>query len=244
MSRRLAVVCLLVLAVVLVSACSAVRGSGKVVTEQRQVGNVDSVDVQGIGRLEVTQGSPAQLTVEADDNLMRYIKTETQGNQLIIKTEGLAIPFVLLQPSSTIVYHLRMPDPRQLSLGGSGEIVASDLNVSKLGVDISGSGKASLTNLKADQFSYQLSGSGNADITGEVGTEDVSVSGSGRLTAGDLKAKTVSVTISGSGDATVWATDALDVTISGSGSVKYYGSPSVSQHVSGSGSLRSLGSKP
>lgn len=238
-----AVAAVLVCAALVVSGCVGAKGSGNVVTEERSVGDVSRVQVTGIGRLEVTQGSPAKLTVEADDNLMRYIKTETVGDRLVISVEGPGVPFALVNPTRTIVYRLQVSDPRSLQLSGSGEIAATSLDVSRLELEISGSGKADLGDLKADTFTYRLSGSGKADISGEVDREEVTVSGSGRLTAGDLKASEADVTISGSGDATLWATDKLDVTISGSGTVRYYGSPAISQRVSGSGNLKSLGTK-
>ena len=241
--RLTALAALLLAALLALFGCGVVRGSGKVVTEDRQIGDVSRVEVQGIGRLEVTQGSPAKLTVQADDNLMRYIKTETQGDRLVISVERLGIPFVMVDPSTMIVYRLQLPGPQAIGLSGSGEVVASGLEVTRLNVDISGSGKAEITDLRADTFAYQLSGSGSAEVSGRVDSADVNVSGSGRLTAGELEAKTVSISISGSGDATVWATEKLDASISGSGSVKYYGSPSVSQQVSGSGNLTSLGAK-
>jgi hypothetical protein len=244
MRMRLAAVLVMMLAATLaLSGCGALRGSGNIVTQERSVGNVTQVEVTGIGRLEVTQGTPAQLTVTADDNLMKYIQTESQGDRLVISIRAAGIPFLMLDPTETIVYKLRVPSPESLGLSGSGEIVASDLDVSSLGLDISGSGSAVVTNLKANDFEYRLSGSGKAEVTGETGREDITVSGSGRLTAGDFKAQQVSITVSGSGDATVWAVGSLDVNISGSGTVRYYGSPSVTQHVSGSGNLNNLGTK-
>jgi Putative auto-transporter adhesin, head GIN domain len=244
MRRHMLTACALaVVALVGLSGCTALRGSGQVVTEDRPVSDVGTVQLSGIGRLEVTQGSPAKLTVETDDNLMQYVSTEVKGDRLIISVKSFGLPIALIEPSTTIIYRLQVSEPRALQLSGSGEIVANGLDVSTLDVDISGSGKAELSDLKADAFNYGLSGSGKADVSGEVDREGVNVSGSGRLTAGELKASSVSVSISGSGDATVWAVDTLDVKVSGSGSVKYYGSPSVNQQVSGSGRLESLGAK-
>ncbi len=244
MRTRTSALCMFVLmAAVVLAGCAGLRGSGQVVTEERPISDVDTVQLSGIGRLEVTQGSPAKLTVEADENLMKYISTEVKGDRLVISEKSYGLPISMIQPSRTIVYRLQISKPSVIELSGSGEIVANGLDVSTLKIDISGSGKAEVGDLKADSLRYDLSGSGKADMSGEVDSEDVNVSGSGRLTAGDLKASTVSVSISGSGDATVWAVERLNVNVSGSGTVKYYGSPNINQQVSGSGKLESLGAK-
>ncbi len=244
MRARFLTVGVLVLATAIaVSGCSAVRGSGQIVTHERSISEVNRVELASIGRLEITQGSPAKLTVQADDNLIDYITTEVRGNRLVISVKPFGIPLVAIDPSQSIVYKLQLPDPTAIGLSGSGEVVADGLDVPQLDVNISGSGKAAITDLSADSFAYELSGSGKAEATGEVDHEDVNISGSGRLTAGDLKANSASISISGSGDATVWAIDRLNVSISGSGTVKYFGSPTISEQVSGSGNLRALGPK-
>jgi predicted small secreted protein len=242
-ARFLTVGVLALATAIMISGCSTVRGSGQIVTEERSISEVNRVELASIGRLEITQGSPAKLTVQADDNLMKYITTEVKGNRLVISVKPSGIPLVTIDPSQTIVYKLQLPEPTAIGLSGSGEVVADALDVPEFNVNISGSGKAAITDLRSDSFSYELSGSGKAETTGEVDHEDVNISGSGRLTAGDLKASSASISISGSGDATVWAVDRLNVSISGSGTVKYYGSPNISEQVSGSGNLRGLGPK-
>ena len=54
---------------------STVKGSGNVVTKERDVSGFDKVVVSGLGRVIVTQGDEESLTVETDDNLMQYIET-------------------------------------------------------------------------------------------------------------------------------------------------------------------------
>ena len=78
-TKVLKVVGLLALAVLPLCACNftAVRGSGNVVTQERQVSGFDSVALSGVGEVFITQGDKESLTVETDDNLMRYIQTES-----------------------------------------------------------------------------------------------------------------------------------------------------------------------
>jgi len=245
MSRR-SVCVLVVLAVALVAMvvlAGCVQGSGNVITESRDVSEFDEVELRGIGRLEITQGTTTELSVTADDNLMQYIETKVEGDTLQISVKHRSLPFFTVNPTETIVYELTVPSLTRVSLSGSGKIVVDGLETDEFTVEISGSGDLEASDLRADSFTYQLSGSGKATVSGKVDSQDVQVSGSGRLEAGDLQSAEAFIEISGSGRAVLWVTDQLDVQISGSGDVQYYGSPEVSQDVSGSGSIKGLGSK-
>jgi hypothetical protein len=243
-TRLLRVAKLVALAlVVLIALSGCVQGSGNVVTEERQVGEIEKVELSGIGRLEITQGDSTSLTVEADDNLMQYIKTETVNDTLEISLRSKVLPFLPVDPSGTIVYRLTVPSLSRVSLSGSGEIASSGFEADELEIDISGSGKLELTELVVERFVYDLSGSGRAVLSGTAQQQEVTISGSGRLEAEELRCADASIEINGSGRAIVWVTEQLRVDISGSGDVQYYGSPDVDQDVSGSGSIKGLGEK-
>jgi len=229
--------------VVLLAMPGCVQGSGTIVTEEREIGAIDAVELAGIGRLEITQGASAKLTIEADDNLMQYIRTRSSGGTLEISFRSSSLPFVVPDPSATIVYRLTVPSLSRVKLSGSGEIVGAALETDELEVGISGSGTLELSDLAVDRFIYELCGSGKAVLSGTATRQEVSISGSGRLDAAGLRSDDASIDISGSGRAIVWVADQLEVDVSGSGDVQYYGSPTIDQNVSGSGSIKGLGAK-
>jgi len=229
--------------IVMIALTGCVQGSGNVVTEEREVGQIDTVELSGIGRLEITQGDSTSLTIEADDNVMQYIKTETVNDTLEISLRSRTFPFITVDPSATMVYRLTVPNLSRVSLSGSGEVASSGFEADELEVEISGSGKLELTDLVVDRFVYDLSGSGKAVLSGTAERQEVTISGSGRLEADELRSADARIEINGSGRAIVWVTEQLRVDISGSGDVQYYGSPEVDQDVSGSGSIKGLGNK-
>jgi hypothetical protein len=73
----------------LVSACgiAPVFGSGKIVTETRQVSGFDKVSVSGGGELIIIQDGTESVTVETDDNLMQYLVAEVRGGTLDLYLE-------------------------------------------------------------------------------------------------------------------------------------------------------------
>ena len=75
-----------------------IKGSGNVVTEERDVSGFDRVALSGFGEVIITQGDKESLTVETDDNLMRYIETKVRGGTLEL---GFTDDDILLRPSTS-----------------------------------------------------------------------------------------------------------------------------------------------
>ena len=50
-----------------------VKGSGKLITESREVREFDRIVLNGSGEVVITQGDEESLSVETDDNIMPYI---------------------------------------------------------------------------------------------------------------------------------------------------------------------------
>jgi hypothetical protein len=232
---------LLAVAVLLLSACAItpVRGSGNVVTEERQVSGFDSVALSGVGEVIITQGDEESLTIETDDNLMRYIESEVRDGRLELRIADDTIPI----PSQSIIYRLGVVDLTELDSSGAGSFEIGRLDTDRLKVTLSGAGDIRIDSLSATDLEIQASGAGNIRAAGAVDTQEIDLSGLGNYNAPDLESRTASVRISGAGNAVVWALDTLDVEISGAGNVEYFGSPQVTQDISGVGNVTSQGEK-
>ena len=220
-----------------------IQGSGNMVGEDRRVSNFNQVTLTGSGEMQVliTPREEESLIVEAEDNLMRYIKTEVKNETLILGFTD-EVKNKSIRPTEDIWFYLTVKEVTGLDLSGAGDIYAPILNTDRLEVTVSGSGGFWVDALMAEELVVLLSGSGDFGLAGQVMKQDVQISGSGHYDAGELESQTAIVEVSGPGNATVWAIASLDVQISGSGNVEYYGSPSVSQEISGVGKLTSLGS--
>lgn len=66
-----------------------IDGSGNVVTEKRNI-ETPFTKIQASTGIEVIleQGSPSEVEVEVDDNLMKYIVTRVENGTLIVKIDG------------------------------------------------------------------------------------------------------------------------------------------------------------
>jgi hypothetical protein len=214
-------VVVLLIAGVLASGCEGtvpfggLRGSGNLITETRDVSDFDEIVVLGSGKVIVDVTGTESLEIEAEDNIMEFLTTEVIDGRLELGFES----GQLLSPRRDITY----------------TITASQLN----GVTIRGSGDIDASNIDTDTFAAQISGSGDVDPVGTSDHLEVTISGSGRFDGTDLESVTGEVKVSGSGNVVVNVTDDLDVSISGSGDVKYIGNPSLNSNISGSGDISS-----
>jgi hypothetical protein len=204
------------LASVLAAGCFGpiVTGSGKVVTETRNVSGFSAVSLDGSGRLVIEQTGTESLTITGDDNLLPYIESDVSGKTLTLGEKS----GTNISPSKDIVFKLTVKSLDNIDISGSGTADAKGLQGQTLKVDISGSG--------------EVSADGAADDL------NIGISGSGRYRGDGFRSKRAKVDISGSGNAVLAVSEKLDANVSGSGSIEYVGDPQIHQDISGSGSVR------
>ncbi len=242
--RKLKIFYILTLSV-LVSGCifpvryTRVLGSGEVITETRHVSGFTAVELSGIGTLIIEQGSNESLEITAEDNILKYLKSDVHGRNLRLDVDD----FVSIEPTKEIIYHLTVKNLERIETSGLGNIEVEALDTPKLNFKISGSGNANIEDLQADSLRLEVSGLGNMKIAGSVEDQRIELSGAGNYNAEDLKSSKAKIEISGTGKATMWVENDLDVELSGMGNLQYYGSPILSTKISGMGTVKSLGEK-
>ncbi len=241
-AKLLKVVLGLSVVALLVSACGVlpVAGSGRIVTQTRNVSGFDRVDISGGGDAQIIQDGSESLTVETDDNVMPYVTSEVRGSTLYLGLDFNGLRSVL---PTRMHFTIHVKDLTGISTSGSWTVTSDAIQTTGMDIAVSGSGKVTIGKLTADELNTTVSGSGEMNLAGEVGRQGITISGSGKYLAGDLKSDSAQIRISGSGNATLWATGSLNVSISGSGDVGYYGSPQLSSSQSGSGKIHGLGAK-
>ncbi|OGO60233.1 MAG: hypothetical protein A2032_01625 [Chloroflexi bacterium RBG_19FT_COMBO_49_13] len=237
----LLIVLMVCVAVLTVSGCNSfvTRGSGDLITETRQVSNFDRVELSGVGEVVITQDGSESLSIETDDNLMKYIEVVVEDGTLKL---GFKDRVNFISPSR-LVFYVSVDDLTGVAVSGSGDIESDMLKTDHLDVAVSGSGDVQVADISTGEVNTDISGSGEIYLSGDATTQDLTISGSGKYQAGDLCSASVTVNVSGSGSATICATESLESDISGSGSVNYYGQPMINSTGSGSGTLNSLGEK-
>ncbi|HMO33402.1 MAG TPA: head GIN domain-containing protein [Lacibacter sp.] len=213
-----------------------VKGNGNLTPEGRNHTDFRSVKTAGAFDLEVKQGSSFAVTVEAEENLLRYIETRVDKGVLrIYVRKG-----VRLRPREDMKVYVTAPLFRELSIAGSGNItsVTTIVSTESLAFTITGSGDINIPSVDAPELRVKIAGSGNVRMSGQTRKAEYRIAGGGDIRCSQLLAEEAAVHIAGSGNAWVFASELLDVHIAGSGDVHYYGNPvTVKQKIAGSGRL-------
>jgi hypothetical protein len=192
-------------------------GSGKMISEQRDVGAFEGIQVTGYADVVITQGSLEALRVEADDNILPRVQTSVQNGTLVVALEEGSYSKI------TVNVYVSMKTIERLECTG-----AADFTVT---------GPVSL-----NDFVCRITGTGHVTLTGSAVTQTVLISGSGTVHNFGLVTSRTTVQISGAGTVEVHALEELSAVISGAGNIVYAGDPPVvHQTVSGVGSI---GRKP
>jgi hypothetical protein len=192
-------------------ACFDHDGSGKVITEHRQVGLFDRVEVSGAIEVSVTIDDEPTVAVETDDNLQKHILVEVRDRKLIVKQKD------DLDPSKLIV---RITTPTLTGFESSGAI------------------EAKITGIDTKRFELEISGATEVELEGEVEVFVIDASGAAEVQAEKLIAERVEVEGSGASEFTVHAEETLIADLSGAGDLQYAGDPDeVKTELSGAASV-------
>ncbi|MCA3086141.1 MAG: DUF2807 domain-containing protein [Rhodocyclaceae bacterium] len=211
-------------------------------TETRDVTGFSGISLSLPAKVTIKQGNKEGVIIESDDNFLPLIETVVERGQLRIRPTEKNMSFKGRSMKLNIT--IDAINIESLSVSGSGDIVADELNSPKLRTSIAGSGEVNIKSLTSDSVKVSIAGSGDLNLGGTTNELEGSIAGSGSIKADRLKAKNVVVKVAGSGEATIWATDTMKLSIAGSGDVKYWGEAKVTQSVAGSGSIKRLGTAP
>jgi hypothetical protein len=210
-----------------------VKGSGEVVSEERQLSEFKTIKLKGVGRVVLTQGPNHLITIQTDDNIMPLIETEIQNDQLVISQGNYN-----LRPT-TLNFNITVAQLKGIAISGAGDVIGKSRFMSdEFAAKISGSGDMALE-LDVTELETDITGSGSMNLSGQTDRHEAKISGSGKINAFDMQTKNVFLKVSGSGNCKINATETLYTRISGSGDVIYKGHPRITSKISGSGSLES-----
>ncbi len=192
-----------------------VRGSGNIVTEQRDLTSFTSVDVSSVFQVELTAGKEFAVEIEADDNLVPVIKTEVVDGKLKLSTTQ------SIRGRSRMIVRISAPDIER--------------------VDVSGAAKVNVADIKNPAFTIDTSGASKVTVAGETSKLNISVSGASKVNAEQLRAENATVDASGASKINVNATNVLRADGSGASRIRYVGTPaSIEKNTSGASSVKPM----
>lgn len=217
----------------ILAGCNAVSGNGDVVTESYDLGDFSNISVSGVGDLVLTFGETQSVTVTTDSNIIELIEVVVEGDTLDI---GLASGNAISNPTE-LTYAVTVPELDTVTISGSADFIAEDLEGESLNIVIEGAADGELEDIEFDTLNVTVDGSGDVNASGEVTTLELVIEGAGEFNGFDLEVTEANVMIDGSGDANLNVSDTLSGRVEGSGDLTYRGEPDVDVEVDGSGEL-------
>jgi hypothetical protein len=225
----------LLVASISLSACGlGVTGSGRLETQEMNLKDFTTVRAGSAFEVDIVQGDVFNVTITADDNLLRYIEAETSGRTLTLQ----------LQPNrtyrtGTFRAKITMPAIEGIDFSGAahgtirGFKSASDFRLRL-------SGAAALNGeIEVGDADFGLSGASNAALKGAATTLNLKVSGGSSTDLSEFVVNEADVALSGASSATVNARDTLDANLSGASTLSYMGDPRIGrQTVSGASRMQ------
>nr|WP_294945133.1 head GIN domain-containing protein [uncultured Mucilaginibacter sp.] len=209
-----------------------VHGSGKAATEKRTVVDFSKVDVSGGLKVTLKQDSSSTVTITADDNLLKYIKTEVDGDKLRIYTTR------NLDSQTELIIGIGLKKLEALEASGAVEVSSiGRITTGNLDLGLSGSTHLDM-DISAADVHTDGSGATELKLRGQAASHHVNLSGSGDIDAFDFVVGKYSIETSGASHCKINVLKDLSVHSSGSSEIEYKGSPSnVSSDKSGAASI-------
>ncbi len=229
--KQLAAVVLLTL---LLNACRQIQGSGNIITENRTTGNFTGVSVGGAYEVEIKNGSSTEVTVEADDNLIKDIETTVSGHTLHISTRN-GVNF----NNGHYKVYIVAPEISNIESSGAADVKITGILKTQHKLTLEASGAAGINGeVDSPEISGEATGAASIKVSGRTRTYDAEASGSGNINTGDLMSETTTVHASGAATAHVYASVQLTADADGAANIYYKGAASVSQKTSGAASIK------
>jgi hypothetical protein len=218
------------------SACmfNCVHGSGKQASETRKVGNFNKLTISGGFKIVLKQDSSMTLNITADDNLLKYIKTDITGSRLRIYTKK------NICDAGEMTINIGVRNLEEVKASGAVEVESDGkVKTGDLRFKLSGATKINM-DLTATNVSASGSGATEVTLKGQASSLDVDLSGSGKVHALDFAVDNCVISSSGVGESEVNVSKTLAIHSSGASDVKYKGNPSITNDKSGASNVEKI----
>ena len=211
------------------------RSTADYVKENRNVGDFSRLEIGGAFKLYISQGDKVSLTIEADQDDIKDIITEIEGNTLrIYPSRNWGNMF------NDVTIWLTIKDLEYINFSGAVEVTGEGtLEFSEIDLEVSGAAEIRM-NFNASKFDAEFSGASEVDLAGKSTTGYIELSGASEFDAQNLEFQDLNVDVSGASSAKVWATGTLTIDASGASDIRYKGSPKVSLDESGASTVKPM----
>lgn len=197
-----------------------IEDAGLEASRTQIVKNFDRIKVEGAIQLVMVQDSSYNIRIDADSNIIAYVKADVSGSELKLKLDD-----DKYCGTDSVRIRAGIGELRALKLDGAvkavgeGRIYADDLELS-----FSGAADVNM-NLSARKVSTRVDGVGKIALSGQAGVHELKINGTARVEAFDFIVGVYNIDTDGTGKANINVLNELKVKTSGSSEIYYKGNP-------------------
>lgn len=196
-----------------------IKGSGKVVKSERQVGMFESISASAGIEVILSQDSVVKVVVEADDNLQEIIKTEVSNGKLKIFPEK---PIRSCKAKRVLVTFKTI---HALEVSSGSEVKSKlELKMPSLDLTASSGAKVDLA-LAVNSLGVEASSGADIGLTGSAESLDVDGSSGANIKASDLQSKTCNAGASSGANLKIDVSEKIVAKASSGGNINVKGNP-------------------
>ena len=217
-----------------------VSGAGALVEQQHPLGREVTRVLAGVpANIHLVAGDASGIHIRGQGNLLPYLELSEKDDKLEIEVkEGYR-----LAPSEPLEITITLPELHELALAGTGNGELHDFKGNELVLSVAGTGDIVASGLEMNRLEGNIAGLGNLDLgQGSARVMALNIAGAGGVKGAGIASEEVEVSIAGSGEVEVRARSRLKIEIAGAGAVNYWGSPALTSEIAGSGQVSRLGS--
>jgi hypothetical protein len=206
--------------------------------ESRTVAVADFNTVTAVSpdRVIIRRGDAFAVGVRGRAALLDRLDISRDGSALRIRREG-SLSDADANRLGSAVITITMPRLNGITLAGSGEVIADQVDGPNAALVLAGSGDMRIANAAARVLDLTVAGSGDITITGRAERSNIHVLGSGSVNAATFGVRQAEITVAGSGDIAVQASQTAEISMVGSGDVTITGGATCTTNRRGSGNV-------
>lgn len=197
-----------------------IRGNGNISEENRSASSFNSISATEGIEVIISLGDNESIRVEADENVIKYIKTDIKENKLRVHVEN----GVQLKDCTKKVY-VTYKKLNEIKASSGGSLKATE-SIAANNLDLSASSGGHLKlELNVENLEASVSSGGIMKLKGNSVNIDLSASSGGILKASDLNGESCDSDVSSGGILNIGEFASIDADASSGGILTYRGEP-------------------
>jgi hypothetical protein len=196
-----------------------VKGNGNVVEETREVHEFSKIKASAGTNVYISQGKQEKVVVKADENILDAIRTEVQGDVLVVTH----VKSVRRATSDKVYVTVKDLDKISTIAGAN---VYSEMPLKFNDLELSTSAGSNLKfEIEARRLKVSSMAGSNVYIKGTAETVEMSAAAGSNIKAEDLESRNCNAKTSSGANIYITVAEELNAKASSGGNVFYYGSP-------------------